>query len=367
MNFCHECGYKLAQIPKFCPRCGKQQVQTVDAVTSGTSASVPIQQTDTVKIKQLPFNQEFKWEIKIKLLFNPIIWKDFAKVWGISIGLLTYLVLIVLIKSENDKEIPMFLEVMGAMFAGFMVLTFLIMLVMFAKGLPTLFSVDSEGIYYKMMSDRASIANKVVVIGGALAGSASTVGAGMLAQSGQEGFFPWASIAKLKRKNNGGAISVYNSWRQVLVMYCKKEDCDTILKLSQAYLDKSLQTDIQDREDYAKMQESTFSGIKTLFWAIFGTGLLFLYPPLSTDEPVGLLIPGVMILLSGFARRYVKIILALIGLLMLVALITLFVFEDASTMTFSDWKYTATAVGFLVLLSTCVVNILAGFKQLKRK
>lgn len=365
MNFCNECGCKLLQIAKFCPQCGKPLVFE-PSTKSNIDVEPIIHQPSSASSKQFSVKQEISWEIKIKLLFNPIIWKDFVKVWGISIGLLTYLVLIVLIKSGNDQEIVLFLEVMAGMFAGFMLLTFFIMLALFAKGLQTYFKVDAEGIYYKMQSDKASFATKVVVIGGALAGSASTVGNGLLAQSGQEGFFPWASVARLVRKNKG-AISVYNSWRQVLVMYCPDELCDSILKLSQAYLDKSLQHDLQDRADYAKMQEWTFSGIKTLFWVIFGTGLLFLYPPLSSDEPVGLLIPGAIILLGGFANRYLKIILNAIGWLLCLAFIALFIFEDLATITFTDWKYLATGLGFLVLITVCFYNIAAGFKQNKLK
>lgn len=360
MGFCINCGRKLLDDAKFCPQCGT----AIKGQMIGSRAPSPQSPSPTKAIRH---TEVISWEISIKLLFNPIIWKDFVKVWGISIGLLTYLVLIVLIKSDNTQEIALFLEVMAGMFGGFMLLTFIIMLAMFYKGLPTYFKVDSGGIYYKMMSERASIANKVVVIGGALAGSASTVGSGLLAQSGQEGFFPWASIANLKRKNNGGAISVYNSWRQVLVMYCKKEDCDRILQLSQAYLAQSMQTDIQDRADYAKMQELTFSGIKTLFWVIFGTGLLFLYPPLSSDEPFGLLIPGALLLLGGFARRYLKIILSVIGLLVCLAFIALFIFEDSSTISFYEWKYPATGFGFLVLMVTSVFTIVNGVKQIKIK
>lgn len=357
MAYCVNCGNSMVANARFCPKCG------IAVVSQSPKVSAAMVEPN----KAPSLSEELSWDIKIKLLFNPIIWKDFVKVWGISIGLLTYLVLIALVKSGNNQEIILFLEIMAAMFAGFMLLTFTIMLAMFYNGLPTYFKVDSEGIYYKMTSSRASFATKVVVVGGALAGSASTVGSGLLAQSGQEGFFPWASIAKLKRKNNGGAISVYNSWRQVLVMYCKKEDCDAILNLSQAYLAKSLQTDIQDRADYAKMHEWTFSGIKTLFWAIFGTGLLFLYPPLSSDEPFGLIIPGAIILLGGFARRYLKIMLMVIGFLVCLAFIALFAFEDMANISLANWKYPATGLGFLVLIITSIFNLVDGVKQTKIK
>jgi hypothetical protein len=82
---------------------------------------------------------------------------------------------------------------------------------------------------------------------------------------------------------------------------------------------------------------------------------------------VGLLIPGAIILLGGFANRYLKIILNAIGWLLCMAFIALFIFEDLATITFTDWKYLATGLGFLVLITVCFYNIAAGFKQNKLK
>ena len=91
MGFCINCGRKLLDDAKFCPQCGT----AIKGQMIGSGAPSPQTASPTKAIRH---SEVISWEISIKLLFNPIIWKDFVKVWGISIGLLTYLVLIDMIK-----------------------------------------------------------------------------------------------------------------------------------------------------------------------------------------------------------------------------------------------------------------------------
>jgi hypothetical protein len=171
---------------------------------------------------------EIQWEIAVPLLTNPIMLGTFAKLFLIT-GLIMGLLLsgIMLAVDEAESIGPLLLMTLG-LTAGLAVLSGLVSLVVFGNRMHMAFRLDADGAQARVIDKRAGRANKIAVVAGVLAGKPGVTGAGLLAQSGSSQSARWSAIAKARYHPGSRTVSLSNSWRTVINLFCTAENYDAV-------------------------------------------------------------------------------------------------------------------------------------------
>ncbi|MBF0479193.1 MAG: hypothetical protein HQL26_06885 [Candidatus Omnitrophica bacterium] len=170
----------------------------------------------------------FKWDHKIKMLFNPILWGSYLACFGIPAILLG-----IGFSVTGNIKVALFFPV--ALMAFFAVLWFIVGIVIdIGGGFSASFVITSRGIYFSS-GPRAKKAADMAAVIGAFAGSASGAGAGLLARAEQDTSVTWDKIKKIKVRKGMHYIFVRGSFgNKPIGLYCNKENFDSILSLVQS-------------------------------------------------------------------------------------------------------------------------------------
>ncbi len=169
-----------------------------------------------------------QWNIRIKMLFNPILWKNFLVVLGIPILLLG----LVFSFTGRFKETS---YLAGGLFVFFGFIWFIVGVVIdLSGGFFASYLLTSKGIYFSSGKTEKSIAD-IAVIAGILTGSSSATGAGLLARAEQTSFIEWGQIKKLKVRRGSRYIFARKGFGSKPVgIYCTKENFEKVLSLIQS-------------------------------------------------------------------------------------------------------------------------------------
>lgn len=163
------------------------------------------------------------WDADMPLLNNRFFLYDLGKLlfWtGLICGLIFG---IIAVSTGGWKSLAPMMAVFGLIMFGFLFLFVLIALVFFGNTYPQRYLITSRGVAWESLSRRGKAASRLAVAAGALSGSASTAGAGLLAATSESGLLPWKEVRKIKAYPALGVISVMNSWRVVNRLYCTPE------------------------------------------------------------------------------------------------------------------------------------------------
>ncbi|MCU0276633.1 MAG: hypothetical protein MUF02_07255 [Acidobacteria bacterium] len=114
--------------------------------------------------------------------------------------------------------------VLGLVLAGFFVMFMLISLVFFGNRFPTRFTLTDRAVYWEGRSRAAKKANVLAIVLGVLARRPAVAGAGLLAASSNAGSLPWKSVRRVKEYPTACVITIMNSWRVVIRLYCSAEN-----------------------------------------------------------------------------------------------------------------------------------------------
>jgi hypothetical protein len=168
----------------------------------------------------------FQWNARIRMLFNPVLWRSFLFVFCIPILLLSA-VLGVLSGSVEDAWL---LALGGLIF--FVALWILIAIVVdLMGGFQAKYLITNEGIYFKSGKAEKAVANTAVVVG-ALARSA---GSGLLARSEQSSFLDWKRVKKVKIRPSLRYIEVRGGFgSKPIGLYCTEENFPKVLETVRA-------------------------------------------------------------------------------------------------------------------------------------
>ena len=167
----------------------------------------------------------FSWKSRIKMLFNPILWRSFLFVFGISILLLGIFFVVI---SGNFRNT---LLLMGGLFVFFAVIWAVVGVVFdLAGGFHASYVITSRGIYFSSGKAEKDIADAVAVIG-ILSGSAGRAGAGLLARSEQDAFIGWSEVRKVKVSEGKRYILVKKGFGSKPVgLYCTEDNFGPVLQ-----------------------------------------------------------------------------------------------------------------------------------------
>jgi len=190
-------------------------------------------------------DQGMAWQIEMPLLTSRFFLYDFAKVILISGGIFYLILLPIFLHSPGEKHIGQMTAVIALIMGGIAFLFVLISLVFFGNHWPMAFAVSTEGVGWRSLSRRGSQANRVAIVVGVLSGKPGMAGAGLLAASNERGWLPWQQVRRVKAYPAQRAISIMNSWRVVVRLYCTPENYGAVL----AYVEQhgSLQAEAGSR------------------------------------------------------------------------------------------------------------------------
>lgn len=175
------------------------------------------------------------WDLAFPLLTNRFFMWDMTKVWLITYGIVGALLSVMCLLADNAKIVPMLLGVMGIIIGSLLVLSFIIVLIMFARGWPTRFTVAPNGVRADTISRAALNTNRAVTLIGLLAGSSLTAGAGLLATAQESINIPWTRVRRITEYPGPRVITLSNSWRTVVRLYCTPEDYPRVAALCRYY------------------------------------------------------------------------------------------------------------------------------------
>jgi Zn-dependent protease with chaperone function len=202
---CPECGAVSSAESQFCGQCG---------------AGFPDPSPD------------HQWMISVPMLNNRFMLYDLVKllVWT---GLIIAILMFVMLAAFGDSHdlLESYFQIMrmfGYVLAGFAVMFLAIMLLFFGNRYRTGFTIDRNGVGWSSMMSRTRWANRAAVVAGILAAKPGVAGAGLLAQSQEQGIVEWDEIRKLKFYPALCSISVMNSWRVVIRLNCTPEQYPAI-------------------------------------------------------------------------------------------------------------------------------------------
>jgi hypothetical protein len=71
-------------------------------------------------------------------------------------------------------------------------------------------------------------------------GSPTAVGAGMLASSREESFFPWSGLHKVTVDRKRHVINIHNNWRALQRIYCHPDNFEDILNYVSLQVDPAI-------------------------------------------------------------------------------------------------------------------------------
>ena len=173
------------------------------------------------------------WEYRIWLTNRFLLW-DLIRVMLIAIVAGGLLVGLMGLTVEGEfVTIPLYgLGIVIAVLIGL----YLIAVVVMGLRYRAMFAVTPRGVSYSSGSREKGALRSVVAIG-ALAGSASTAGAGLLAAARDGAITEWSEICKVVVHRRHGVVIVRNSWRAVQRLWVPPELLDSVVEAVQTYWD----------------------------------------------------------------------------------------------------------------------------------
>ncbi|MHB1018244.1 MAG: hypothetical protein ACYC2X_10235 [Coriobacteriia bacterium] len=180
-----------------------------------------------------------EWSYRVPLLTSRFMLWDFLRVTLLSV-LGIYLAVFLMGLIAEGELIILPLQVF-AIITGIMLGLFVLASLMLGNHVPMTFSVRSEGVAYGMDKRQKGL-NRATVIIGALSGSPTTAGAGLLAASREQGGWTWAELREARYFEGQRVISLRNSWRTVLRLHCTTENYEQVRDVVAAGLARGAQT-----------------------------------------------------------------------------------------------------------------------------
>lgn len=171
------------------------------------------------------------WGVQIPILTNPFMLWDLFRVFGLVFVIFFVFMYLITQGIDLDQLLSIVGMIMGIIFGLFRFAGLLI----YWNGIDACFEITEKGAGYKA-GKKAKRMNKIVLLLGLLAGSARVAGAGLLATSQEEQFFPWRQIHKATIHKRWRVISLSNNWRTVIRLYCTPENFDDAERLVRQYM-----------------------------------------------------------------------------------------------------------------------------------
>ena len=175
--------------------------------------------------------QPYSWDTEFSLLTDRFVLWDFGKLLAWTYGIIVVMFSVILLVTGEPEDIPSILRIFAIVLGGFAILFVLIMLVVFRNRFQARATISDDGVMVASTSRIGKFFNRFAVVAGALGRSPGTAGAGLLATSGETVAIEWAELHRIKEHRDQTVLSLMNSWRVVVRLYCTPENYGTVLTL----------------------------------------------------------------------------------------------------------------------------------------
>lgn len=166
-----------------------------------------------------------KWKNDISLVTSRFFIYDVLRACFLAYILMNLMLLITGLLVDGLKsygwDLPLY---SGITILGVGVAILLVAILFFGNRMPFEFAVNEKGASMEMLSRKAKAANRAAFFLGLFAGKPSVAGAGAIAASREYTEVPWSSIFKANYYDRARIITLMNSWRAVIRLYCTEEN-----------------------------------------------------------------------------------------------------------------------------------------------
>lgn len=181
----------------------------------------------TLHAAGLPVN----WEVEASMLTDRFMLYELLKVfvWTYVLAALLFTVIFT-VQGEPGRILPL-LGVVGLGVGVIALLSIFVILLFFRNHYRTRTTISEDGVLQESLSRVARVANRAAVVVGVLTGKPGPAGAGLIAMSRESIMCRWAELHRVKPHPGQRVITLMNSWRVVMRLYCTPDNYDTVLDL----------------------------------------------------------------------------------------------------------------------------------------
>ncbi|MCX6553324.1 MAG: hypothetical protein NTY02_20350 [Acidobacteria bacterium] len=181
----------------------------------------------TMPEPELPFS----WDTEFSLVTDRFVLYDGAKLFAWTYGIVAVLFTAIFLLQGEPRAVLPLLGMFALAVAGLALLAIAIMAVIFRNRFQARITISAHGVVVESRSRVGRILNRVAAIGGALGRSPTTAGAGLLAMSSESVGIEWTDVRRVRQHADQLVLSLMNSWRVVLRIYCTPENYDQVRDL----------------------------------------------------------------------------------------------------------------------------------------
>ncbi|MCL4437398.1 MAG: hypothetical protein M1503_05325 [Thaumarchaeota archaeon] len=270
---------------------------------------------------EISSSEAIVWEQKMPLLTNLFFLKDFMLTMAATFIVMQVLFLVIsIIIGEDLFFLPLgFILILIGILSALFVISILLVL---QNRFGLQYTVDANGVSYDSGSREKKI-NRVVFWLSLLSGKPGPIGSSLLARSQESRSFSWRDIYSVTLHPRAHAITLNNSWRTILRLYCTPENFEKVAERVQAYAADGASWRASNHIQpprygfYVKWLGLTATSfIASLVWLsgydVGRTQLWTFYWEAENLGPLALIV-SLMVLLSGVFEGKKRIIAALIA------------------------------------------------------
>ena len=173
-------------------------------------------------------NGELEWEADVPVATHLLMLLNFGKVIILASSLMGALLAFLLAMTGDYSAILPLMGMFAACGAGLFLLMVAVSLVFYRNRMHMLFRVNASGASASVVDRRAKIASNVAIVAGSLANNPGVAGAGMISAATSDQNIPWEDIVSTRFRPRWRTISLANSWRTVLILFCRDDNYDVV-------------------------------------------------------------------------------------------------------------------------------------------
>lgn len=302
------------------------------------------------------------WDRDVPLLTNRFILWDLARAAVISALLMEALVAVMGLLAEGELVIlPWQAPVLGA---GALMVLMAVACLLLGNRVGMWAGVGPAGVAWAS-GRREKAVNRGVAVIGALAGSATTAGAGLLATASETGAVEWRDVHRAIEHPARRVISIRNSWRTVVRLYCTPENHEAVT----AIVREGVARGAAERAANPAPKRSRLRAGLWIAGTVLGGALSAAWTFRPGETAVWIACAVVFCAISGFAEGVARRLFAAFTLLSLVPLAWLYAGEALSpyesifggaklTWTLDTGWLGVAVAGQLLLLGMTLVRLL---------
>jgi hypothetical protein len=314
--------------------------------------------------------ETLSWDQSVPLLTNRFILKDMAIVLVASLVLMQLMILVVGYLAEGELillPLKVWLIVAGVLAALFVLSTLVLL-----NRAKMVFTLDDKGAWYEMDKGQRRM-NRTLFLLAVLARRPGAAGTALAAASQESGGVSWRDVRRVTYRPGPRAITLSNSWRPVLRVYCPKDGYEEIAGFVRAHA-----IHLQEAGRKRPASPVRHPWRRWIVWAVLTTIAAVAasaWPELYYESiPRFILLGGFLVLVSGFPRNRLRTFLGVPAVIPVVYVLLRTVMEAARPIGSSlgldyghAWELDSgllslTLTGMLGLLALAVVSVVQGVR-----